>query len=394
MLNLRVVTIRIFRTLATAVLALAAVTVSARTPQQTGQPPTGQAVPPTPAQPPAKQGKHAVIQRILVKVNGQAFTQTELEDMQIQALRDKNVQVSTPQDLQNDTVLRQTLAQITPDLLVRAVDNLLLLQRARELGLQFTDDMFKGAIENIKKANNLDDEGLKKAMDQTGLTMQQLRNQLERTYLIQQVTQREIGQHMTITDEEAHQYFQAHQDEFMSAATVMLRQVFVAVPTQTRGTQTVFSAAADDAAKAKIQAARERALKGEDFEKIIADVSDSPTKGTDKGLIGPVNVSDLAPALRTAIDKLKPGDISDAVRTAHGYQLFKLESRTPAAVKPFANVRDDINQKIYESRLDVETGKLLANLRKQALIEWEDDAYQQMYQKGLNGGVAGSVGGL
>jgi peptidyl-prolyl cis-trans isomerase SurA len=378
---------------ATVIFAAAAATASAQTPPpQTQAPPPAQAqtpppgqAPPAPTPPePAQQGAHTIIQRILVKVNGQIFTETELEDMQIQALRDKNMQVNAPQDLQNDAVLKQTLSELTPDLLVDAVDNLLLVQRAHELNIQFTDDMFKGAVENIKKQNNLDDDGLKKAMSQMGLTMQQLRGQLEEAYLKQQVTQHEIGQHMTITEEEAHQYYQAHQSEFMNASTVMLRQIFVAVPTQTQGTQSVFNAATDEAAKTKIQAARERALKGEDFEKIVADVSESPTKDTDKGLIGPVNIADLDPSLRAVIEKMKPGDLSDAIRTARGYQLFKLESVTPASVKPFDVVRDDINQKIFQSRLDGETRKLLTTLRNQALIEWEDDGYRQMYEKRLS----------
>ena len=64
-----------------------------------------------------------------------------------------------------------------------------------------------------------------------------------------------------------------------------------------------------------------------------------------------------------------------------GYTLFKLETRTDSVPEPFTKVRDQITAKIYESRLDGETKKFLEKLRTQALIEWKDDGYKQMYEK-------------
>ncbi len=60
------------------------------------------------------------------------------------------------------------------------VDELLMVQRGRELGIRFTDENFKQALENVKKQNNLDDEGLKKAIIQAGLTLEELRQNFER----------------------------------------------------------------------------------------------------------------------------------------------------------------------------------------------------------------------
>ena len=68
-------------------------------------------------------------------------------------------------------------------------------------------------------------------MAQEGLTLDALRQQLERRYIIQAVQQREIlGQH-DMTEEEARQYYDKHPDEFMKPATVTLREILVSVPT-------------------------------------------------------------------------------------------------------------------------------------------------------------------
>jgi parvulin-like peptidyl-prolyl isomerase len=84
--------------------------------------------------------------------------------------------------------------------------------------------------------------------------------------------------------------------------------------------------------------------------------------------------------LKDAISKLKPGEISEPLKLRAGYQIFRLESRSAAEPQPFDQVRNEIAQKIYESRLDVESAKLVEKLRKQALIEWKDDTYKKMYE--------------
>ena len=322
-----------------------------------------------------------IIQQIIVKVNGEIFTLTDLEQAQIQALRDKNRTVGRA-DLQNDKTLRGLLADVTPEILVDAVDDLLLVQRGRELGYHLTDDQFKSVLENVKKDNKLDDAGLKAALAQEGLSLDQYRQMMERTMIKQRVQQDEVMQHASLTDEEARQYYQKHPEDFTKPPTVMLREMFVAVPTQARGGQTVFNAQVDNTAKEKITAARDRVRAGEAFAKVAAEVSESATK--DKGgLIGPINLSDMDPALKDVIDKLRAGDVTEPIRTAAGYQLFALESRADAQLEAFDKVRDLISQKVYAQRLDGETKKYLDKLRAQALIEWKHDDMRKLYEKAL-----------
>lgn len=328
----------------------------------------------------AAQGTSTIIQKIIVKVNGEIFTQADLELRQIQALRDQNRQVRNPQDLVGDAALRTALADVTPTILSDAVDELLLVQRGRELGVKFTDESFKQALENIKKDNKLDDAALAAALKQEGLTLADLRQNFERAYLVQVVQQREIMRNMTLTEEEARQYYKTHPDAFMKPPTITVREILVAVPTDAISGQPVVNVATDEAAKAKMDAARERALKGEDFAKIVADVSDSSTKANG-GLIGPILVNDLSPALKDILATMKMGDVSEPLRTQRGYQMFKLETRTEPELETFDKVRDQISQRIYNERLEGETKKYIVKLRTQALIEWKDEAYKRIYEK-------------
>src|SRR5215471_6295174 len=208
-----------------------------------------------------------VIEQVLVKVNGDILTKTELEQRQVAAIRQQlNNQNVDPEMLKNDEQLKKALAEVTPRVLVNAVDELLLLQHGKELGLHLTDEQFKQVVNNIRKEQKLDkEEDFQRALAQEHMTMDDLRKELERQMLIEQVQRQEVGSKLTITEEEARQYYAKHPDEFTEAAAITLREILVAVPAAKDGT---FSAGQDQNAKRKIDDLRARVLKGDDFAKV------------------------------------------------------------------------------------------------------------------------------
>ncbi|HTL43713.1 MAG TPA: peptidyl-prolyl cis-trans isomerase [Vicinamibacterales bacterium] len=320
-----------------------------------------------------------ILEQVLVKVNGDIITKTQLEQRQVAVLRQRlNNQVDADA-MKNDEQLKKMLAEITPELLVNAVDELLLVQRGRELGLHLGDDQFKQVVANIRKEQGLEDQAkFEAALKQENMTMDDLRNQLERQMLIEQVQRQEVGSKLTITEEEARQYYAAHPEEFTDPASVTLREIFVEVPSDTKGV----NVAQDEAAQKKAADARERLLKGEDFAKVASEVSDSTSKANG-GLIGPFAHSDMSPQLQQLVDKMKPGDITPVIRTTKGYQVFKLESMTAKQLQPFDKVRDLIADKVAAQRTKIEMRKFLARLRDQALIEWKNDDLKKAYEKQL-----------
>lgn len=316
-----------------------------------------------------------IVERVLVRVNGEIFTQTELTRKQVQYLREENM-TALPQDQ-----LQAKLAEITPMLLDDAVNNLLLVQRGREMGVTFTDADFQAAIDNIKKQNNLTDEQFEAALKSEGLTRDELRTSLEQARLVQAVQRQEIGPSMTITQEEQRQYYKAHPDMFMTPETVTLRQLLIAVPSKPGQPGVPVDAATDAAAKAQAEQLRAQALNGADFAQLVREHSstDAASKASG-GLVGPVKVADLNPALKDAILSLEPGGVSEPIRTQGGYQILQLENRTTPELRPFDAVRLDIEQAIRSERLGPETEKMIERLREQAVIEWKDDKYKQMYE--------------
>ena len=346
------------------------------------QPPPVAAPPATPAPITPTQGQSVIIQRVLVKVNGEIFTQTDLVEKQIEALKAKKLQVTRAQDLQDDARLKTALIEITPEILLEVVDNLLLVQRGRELNYKLSDERFKEFYEGVKKENKLDDAGLKAALAQEGMTLESWRAQMNEQFIVSQVQRNEIMSRAALTDEEARQYYQKHPQEFMTPATLTLREITILVPTQAGQPAGTVSVGAAEAAKEKAVAVRERAQKGEDFAKLAAEVSESGSKANG-GLLGTIVLDEMDPTLRTTLEALKAGDVSEPIRTSAGYTVFKLDAKSTPELKPFNAVRDEISQKVYTERVGVETEKYLVKLRAQAFIEWKDEILKKQYETAL-----------
>src|SRR6186997_1717696 len=96
-----------------------------------------------------------IIEQILVKVNGEIFTKSDLEQRQVAALRQKGQAIDVKSDLSN-AQLRAALDEVTPQIMVDAVDEMLVVQRGKELGYKLGDDQFKRVVESIRKENKIE----------------------------------------------------------------------------------------------------------------------------------------------------------------------------------------------------------------------------------------------
>ncbi|HET9262248.1 MAG TPA: peptidyl-prolyl cis-trans isomerase [Vicinamibacterales bacterium] len=316
-----------------------------------------------------------IIEQVLVKVNGDIITKTELERRQIDALRQRLNANVDPQALRTDEQVQKALAEVTPPLLVNAIDDLLMIQLAREKGFKLPDDAFNRWLTNMRKEQNLvEDQKFEAALKQEGMTMADLRRNVERQFMIQEVQRAEVGSKLQITEAEARQYYQSHQQEFVQPASVTLREILIEAPADAQGARDT------DSVKEQADAVRARIAAGEDFAKVAADVSAAPSKANG-GLIGPIVVSELSQALQDLLGSMKPGDITQPIRGARGYQIVKLETHTPSVVQPFDSVRDLVAERVYSARQRSEVQKFLSRIRSQAIIIWKNDELKQAYER-------------
>lgn len=316
-----------------------------------------------------------ILEQVLVKVNGEIITKTDLEQRQIAALRQKQPNLRPD----SDAALQKALADVTPLVIVEAVDELLMVQRGKELGYTMSTEQFDGIVENIKKENKIEsDDALQQALKAEGMTMADLRKQLEKNMLFTRVQQSEIMSKLQVTDTELKAYYDAHKGEFATTPQITLREILVAVPIDPKGV----SVAADDDAKAKAEAIRAKLVAGEAFARLAAESSDSPSKANG-GLVGPMSKSDLSPELQKAIEGLKAGAVTPVLRTQRGYQFLKVESVSDTTIKSFEEAKSDIADKIAGEKRQGEYAKYIEKLRGDAIIDWKNDEIKKAYEIGL-----------
>ena len=316
-----------------------------------------------------------ILEQVLVKVNGEIITKTDLETRQIAALRQRDPNFRPG----NDEALQKALAEVTPGVIVNAVDEMLMVQRGKELGYTLTNDRFNSIVENIKKENKIEsDEALAEALKQEGMTMADLRRQLERTMLVQQVQQTEVLQKLQVTDTEMKAYYEAHKNEFSTVPQITLREITINVPVSAQGV----NVAQDDEAKAKAEEVRTKIVAGEPFPRLAADYSDSGSKANG-GLVGPLAKSDLSDELQKAIAGLKTGDVTPVIRTTRGYQIIKIESLQDTTIKSYEDAREEIADRIANEKRQGEFAKFITQLRADAIIDWKNDEIKKAYEIGV-----------
>ena len=327
-----------------------------------------------------------IIEQILVKVNGEVFTKTDLETRQVARLRDLQGQKIDLKSNNNDE-LRKILDEITPDILVDAVDEMLVVQRGKERGYSLGDTQFQTVLENIRTQNKLEsEEQFQAALKQEGLTLADLRKNLERQMVWQRVQQNEVVNKVAMTEDEAHAYYDSHLTEFTTPAAVTLREILISPPADARGV----NVAAEEAAQTRADAIRARALAGENFDTLAADFSDSPSRANG-GLIGPIKLDDLSTDLRKMIEAMKIGEVPAPLRTTRGFQILKLESSSPRQTLAFEQAREQIADRVLGNKRKREFLKYLEKLRAQAIIEWKNGDIKKAYDEGVKRQAAADV---
>jgi peptidyl-prolyl cis-trans isomerase SurA len=318
-----------------------------------------------------------ILEQVLVKVNGDVVTKTEFERRQVSTLSARpefaNASRSTAE-------LEKAMTEITPDLILDAVDELLLVQRGRELNYTLGDEQFNNIVSSIRKQNNItDDAQFQAALKSEGLTMADLRRNLERSMLVQQVQRVDVMEKLGVSDEESRAYYEQHKGDFTTPSELTLREILIEVPTSDRGV----NVAQDEEARARAEDTRSRLVAGEPFPRLAADLSAAPSKANG-GLIGPLKSDELAPQLQRLLEKMKVGELTPVQRTARGYQILKLESRTDTKVKSFEEARAEIADKVVGQKFETARTEYLDRLRAQATIIWRNAELEKAYKLALS----------
>ena len=291
-----------------------------------------------------------LLDRIAAIVNDGLVLKSEL-DAQIDAVtkRLQEQKVALP----SQSVLRQ---QVLDRLILQEIQT----QRAKKVGLTISDEQLNGALQEIAQRNKIPFDQLPTALSAQGVDYKQYRESMRKELTLSTLRQRDVIAHINVSPHELEQFLARQQsaaanDEF-NVSHILLSLPAAASPQQLD----------EIAAKAKDIAAR--AAKGEDFGQLAIANSNSQT-ALDGGQLGWRKGAQLPQFILELVTKMKPGEVSDPVRTPSGFHIVKLNERRGGEAQVIVNqihVRH-ILMKPNELDDDATVREKLAKLRERIL---------------------------
>ena len=245
------------------------------------------------------------------------------------------------------------------DLLRGMIDQSLMVQRAKDMGISVESDLAK-RLDEVQKQNGLATlDDLKKGVEATGLTWEDYKTTIRNGLLQKEVVQREVGSHVDISPDEVKQYYEAHPQEFTLAERVVLSEISMS----TEGKSPEEFAAV----RAKVEGLRTSVLNGDDFRR-VAQLYSQGTTAKDGGNLGTYKRGELSPQIEAIVFQMGKGQVSDVIQTRTGFEFLLVDDHFRAGLQPLDNVEADIRNTIHAQKVQPLLRDYLAELREQSNI--------------------------
>jgi peptidyl-prolyl cis-trans isomerase SurA len=301
------------------------------------------------------QAKATVVEEIIARVNNDVITQSDYQhaDMQLKEEISHDCQ-NCPADK-----LAAEYKDQQKDLLRGLIDQSLMVQRAKDMGLSVESDLIK-RLDDVRKQNNLNSiEDLEKAVEGSGLPWEDYKTQIRNGMLTQEVIRREVGSHINIPTEEVKTYYGAHSQEFTRPEQVVLTEIFLS--TEGKSPEEM------ESVQKKTEDLRNRVVKGDDFNEIAKRYSEGST-AKDGGDLGTFQRGQLSPQLEGVVFKMEKGQITEVIQTKTGFEVLKVENHYQAGLQPLDKVENEVMNKLYMEKMQPTLRTYLGELREESYV--------------------------
>jgi parvulin-like peptidyl-prolyl isomerase len=243
--------------------------------------------------------------------------------------------------------------------LKRAIDGRLLAQEARRRGIQAQDVRV-----DVKMARLASQAGGESALEtelaRSGVTVDQLRSTVVQADIVQTLIENELGESATPTPDEVDAFYGDNIDRFTGPDAIHSRHILILAGSETPQEQRA-------EARQRAEAARQRALAGEDFAELARELSEGPNaeRGGDLGF---TFRGSMVEGFDEAVWALDVGEISEVVESGLGYHVITVEEIRPGEPVPLDEVRELVADLLEQQNRAAVISSLVAELEKNAEI--------------------------
>ncbi len=294
------------------------------------------------------------INRIVLRVNEEILTLHEYESR-------KASEISTLlADNRLDSQQRQEQLELVGKMVMQSMfSEMLLLSFANQQSIRITETEVEEAVRGLMERQGITTQSqLTQALAQSGMTMDDLRDNTRRELLWQQVVGREVQPKVAIGEEELRAYYRNNQDQFAIPEQRWLKEVIV------------LEASGLDAPELLSQAEEIHAalVAGGELEAVVEPYRE---KGVATGVIDLewLRQDELESSLAEAAWGLQAGDYSAPVAARGGYHILLVAGLREAGMKPLKEVEQIIMRREYGARFNRELRTFLADLEEKSYIQ-------------------------
>jgi peptidyl-prolyl cis-trans isomerase C len=290
---------------------------------------------------------------VAARVNGVAITSERLDASLAGMLKQGGATTASAQDpAQRKALKRQVLDAL--------IGQELLWQEASKQGYVASAEEVDAAFDQARKRYG-SDEVFRQRLKEGAFTEATYREDLKRQLSVRRWVQQTIAKSLSVSDEEIHAYYTANSEQFVEPARVRVRHILIKVDPDA-------DAVATEAARKRIEAFLVEARGGADFAALAQQHSEGPSaaKGGDLGYVAK---GQLVEAFEEVAFALKPGQISDVVRTRYGFHIIKVEARQETKSIPEKLASDLIRRYLLATKVQDAARTRVPLLREHGAVE-------------------------
>jgi parvulin-like peptidyl-prolyl isomerase len=269
----------------------------------------------------------------------------------------------------NDAEIEAEFQKLKSTVLDFIIENLLLEQKAKELGIDVEAEVNQQMLE-IAKANNFKNiTEFEAALKQQGIDPEaartSLRQKLQQQYVVQKEVLGPIFQNLSEKDKR--EFYEKNKKYFTTEAEATISEIFLSLDNQTADEVTQ---------RAKRIVAELRG--GKNFAEAVQQYS-AGTRASRalNGKLGTFKLGKdggLKPDMLAAITDLKTGEVTEPIRQQDGFQIIHIDEKKEAVTLPYTNpeVMNMVNRGATMERAEEARKKYIKKLREEAFIKISD----------------------
>ena len=314
-----------------------------------------------------------VVEEIIARVNNEIITRTEYVRSRDQLKQE--IQQQDPANADRDFAEKQR------DVLRDLIDQQLLLQKGKDLGITGDTELIKRLDETRKEMKLETMEDLEKAAEAQGASYEDYKQNLRNQIITQKVIGQQVGQKLSMNKDEEKKFYDEHRAELDRVEQVRLSEILIAPKTPAKP-----GASADAkpeppleaeteaelaAAKVKADDLLDQIHKGAKFSDLAKKYSEGPS-AKDGGDLQSFKRGELSKELEDKVFALKAGEVTDVIRTKQGYVILKATEHQTAGIPTLKEVEPRIQDALYMQKLQPALRAYLTTLREEAYIDYKN----------------------